>query len=154
MHIQYTLCKASVLVSFLVTLWDWTYDFGAVGTSLYQSAMQSRNSRPFKPKLNCWMVLIKQLLLKRGPALQLKANPQRCLAKWEQCNCKMSSYQCIQIIVLCSQCTPALHTLLVQWVAHCTKVVGSIPEGDKKPHKDTMYCPGKAMKISHLNQTK
>ena len=37
---QCTPCKASVLVTFLVTLWDWTYDYGAVG-SLYQCAMQS-----------------------------------------------------------------------------------------------------------------
>ena len=31
---QCTPYKASVLVTFLVTLWDWTYDFGAVGLPL------------------------------------------------------------------------------------------------------------------------
>ena len=38
---QGTPCKTSVLVTFLVTLWDWTYDFGTVGHPLYQCAMQS-----------------------------------------------------------------------------------------------------------------
>ena len=60
-------CEESVLVSFLITLWDWTYDFGAVGHPLYQCAMQSslkvwwrsRNYRPSKPKLNSCKVLIK-----------------------------------------------------------------------------------------------
>ena len=33
---QCTPCKASVLVSFLLTLTEWTYDFGAAGTPLYQ----------------------------------------------------------------------------------------------------------------------
>ena len=54
---QCTPCKASVLVTFLVTLWDWTYDFGAVGHPLYQCAMQNSlkvwwNSRPSWQKLN------------------------------------------------------------------------------------------------------
>ena len=38
---QCTPCKASELVTFLVTLWDWTYDFGAVGLPLYQCAVKS-----------------------------------------------------------------------------------------------------------------
>ena len=38
---QCTPCKASVLVTSLVTLWDWTYDFGGVGHPLYQCATQS-----------------------------------------------------------------------------------------------------------------
>ena len=33
---QCTHCKASILVSLLLTLWDWTYDFGGVGHPLYQ----------------------------------------------------------------------------------------------------------------------
>ena len=28
----------------------------------------------------------------------------------------------------------ALHSTLVEWVAHCTKVLGSILEGDQKGH--------------------
>ena len=42
-YAQCTLCKASVLGTFLVTrcLWDWTNDFGAVGHPFYQCAMQS-----------------------------------------------------------------------------------------------------------------
>ena len=28
----------------------------------------------------------------------------------------------------------ALHSTLVEWVAHCLKFIGSIPEGDQKGH--------------------
>ena len=27
----------------------------------------------------------------------------------------------------------------VEWVAHCTKVIGSIPEGEQKTHKYTFF---------------
>ena len=58
-EVPYAQCKASVLVTFLVILWDWTYDFGAVGHPLNQCALRSslkvwwnsRNSRNSRPKL-------------------------------------------------------------------------------------------------------
>ena len=34
----------------------------------------------------------------------------------------------------------ALPSTLVEWVAHCTKVIGSIPEGDQKGHKYTCFA--------------
>ena len=34
----------------------------------------------------------------------------------------------------------ALHSTLVDWVAHCcTKVIGSVPESDQKAHKYTCF---------------
>ena len=30
----------------------------------------------------------------------------------------------------------SLHSTLVEWVAHCLKFIGSIPEGDQKGHRD------------------
>ena len=36
--------------------------------------------------------------------------------------------------------TTAFHSTLVEWVAHCTKVIGSIPEDDQKGHKYTCFA--------------
>ena len=33
-----------------------------------------------------------------------------------------------------------LHSTLVEWVAHCTKVIRSIQEGDQKGHKYTLFA--------------
>ena len=36
----------------------------------------------------------------------------------------------------------ALHSTLVESVAHCTKVIGSIPEGEQKAYKYTCFARG------------
>ena len=33
-----------------------------------------------------------------------------------------------------------MHSTLLEWVAHCTKDIGSIPEGEQKAHKYTCFA--------------
>ena len=42
-YAQCTPCKASVRVTFLVTLWDWAYDFGAVHNVYFVKYIFPRN---------------------------------------------------------------------------------------------------------------
>ena len=69
---QCTPCKASVFVTFLVTLWDWTYDFGAVGHPLYRcnvlcKAASSRFNPRGWPKRSYIQLLGKECIVHREP---------------------------------------------------------------------------------------
>ena len=42
---------------------------------------------------------------------------------------------------LCARCKATVRvSVSFSWMAHCTKVIGSIPEGDQKGHKYTCFA--------------
>ena len=70
-NLMCTPCNASVLESFLVTLWDWTHDIGA----LYKCAMQNR-LKVWRKSLEVWLGLESHEFLKFGFCMHI------AFAKW------------------------------------------------------------------------
>ena len=91
----------------------------AFGQHFYHSLYYSSLSCAWWKARHC---LAPYILLERG--LQSQANPQGCLAKWEQCPCRQKSYQCIQIIFWFSAHNAILAKQVYLW-AFCSITIAA-----------------------------
>ena len=68
-----------------------------------------------------------------------------CCFLWEvenipKCTCPIVSHNPARLWLCSTIFEATLHGTLVEWVVHCTKVIGSTPEGDQKGHKYTCFA--------------